>query len=101
MPRFCFYGPAPDKSDLTVLGLTLFQCNMKNVTITLDGDVVRWAKVWAASNDTSVSRMLGEELRRKMLAEEHYERAKRRFLSKAPGPLKTAGTSYPSRDIHP
>jgi hypothetical protein len=71
---------------------------MKNVTITLDEDVVRWAKVWAASNDTSVSRMLGEDLRKKMLAEQHYGRAQKRFLSKSPTPLKSAGTSYPDRD---
>lgn len=71
---------------------------MKNVTITLEEDVVRWAKIWAASHDTSISRMLGEELRRKMLAEEHYARAQKRFLSKAPKPLKPADASYPSRD---
>jgi hypothetical protein len=71
---------------------------MKNVTITLDEDVVRWAKVWAASHDTSVSRMLGDELRKKMLAEQHYERAKKRFMSKSPKPLKSANTSYPGRD---
>jgi hypothetical protein len=71
---------------------------MKNVTITLDEDVVRWAKVWAATHDTSVSRMLGEELRKKMLAEQHYERARKRFLGKAPKALKPAGTPYPGRD---
>ena len=71
---------------------------MKNVTITLDEDVIRWAKVWAASHDTSVSRMLGAELNRKMLAEQHYERAKKRFLSRSPKPLKSADTSYPTRD---
>ncbi|MEX1048888.1 MAG: hypothetical protein WED15_05135 [Akkermansiaceae bacterium] len=71
---------------------------MKNVTIALDEDVVRWAKVWAASHDTSVSRMLGEELRRKMLAEQHYARAQKRFLAKTPKLLKPAGTSYPGRD---
>lgn len=71
---------------------------MKNVTITLDEDVAKWAKIWAATHDTSVSRMLGEELRRKMLAEQHYERAKKRFLGKPPKPLKPANTSYPSRD---
>ncbi|MCH7225623.1 DUF6364 family protein [Haloferula sp. A504] len=71
---------------------------MKNVTITLDEDVVRWAKVWAASHDTSVSRMLGEELRKKMLAEQHYERARKRFLSKGPTPLKAASIPYPTRD---
>jgi hypothetical protein len=52
---------------------------MKNVTITVDEDVVRWVKVWSASNDTSVSRMLGEELRKKMLAEA------RRHLLPRPG----------------
>lgn len=71
---------------------------MKNVTITLDEDVLRWAKVWAAGHDTSVSRMLGEELRRKMLSEQHYERARKRFQMKAPTRLKPANTSYPDRD---
>lgn len=72
---------------------------MKNVTITVEDDVLCWAKVWAASHDTSVSRMLGEELRRKMLAEKQYEWARKRFQSKTPQPLKPAGTPYPSRGI--
>lgn len=70
---------------------------MKNVTITLDEDVIRWAKIWAASHDTSVSRMLGEELRRKMDTEQTYERAKRKFLDKSVRPLKSAGDDYPAR----
>lgn len=71
---------------------------MKNVTITVDEDVLRWARVWAAKHDTSVSRMLGEELRRKMLSERQYERARRRFQARVPKALKSAGTRYPSRD---
>ena len=71
---------------------------MKNVTITVDEEVLSWAKVWAARHDTSVSRMLGEELRRKMLSEKHYERARKRFLDKRPKPLKPSNTSYPGRD---
>jgi len=71
---------------------------MKNVTITLDEEVLRWARIRAASRDTSVSRLLGEELRRQMLAEKQYEQAKRRFQSRSPQPLKPAGTSYPDRD---
>jgi len=71
---------------------------MKNVTITLDENVIRWAKVWAASHDTSVSRMLGAELGKKMLAEQHYERAKKRFLGKTPTPLKSVHSAYPDRD---
>ncbi len=71
---------------------------MKNVTITLEENVLRWAKVWAATHDTSVSRMLGEELKRKMLKEKHYERARKRFQAKVPQLLKPAGTTYPNRD---
>lgn len=71
---------------------------MKNVTITLEEDVLRWAKVWAAGNDTSVSRMLGEELRRKMLSEQQYERARKRFQAAQIKPLKPVGTPYPRRE---
>jgi len=71
---------------------------MRSVTITLDDDVLHWAEVWAAGHDTSVSRMLGEELRRKMLSEQQYERARRRFQSAQIKALKPAGTSYPSRE---
>lgn len=71
---------------------------MKNVTITVDEEVLKWAKVWAARHETSISRMLGEELRRKMLLETQYDRARRRFQARVPRPLKPAGSSYPSRD---
>jgi len=71
---------------------------MKNVTITLDEEVVRWAKVWAAQHDTSVSRILGETLREKMLTENSYESAQRRFLSRKPTALKSETESYPNRD---
>ena len=71
---------------------------MKNVTITLEEDVLRWAKVTAARQDTSVSRMLGEELRCKMLREKAYERGKRRYQSRRPQVLKASEESYPPRD---
>ena len=38
---------------------------MKNVTITLEENVAKWAKVWAAKNDSSLSRMLGNDLKKK------------------------------------
>lgn len=71
---------------------------MKNVTITLEDDVLQWAKIQAASEDTSVSRLLGEELRRKMLSEQTYEIARQRFKARAVKALKLASTSYPTRD---
>jgi len=38
---------------------------MKNVTITLDEEVVRWTRIRAAEEDTSVSRLVDELLREK------------------------------------
>jgi hypothetical protein len=70
---------------------------MRNLTITVDEEVARWARVWAAQHNTSVSRLLGELLRQRMLEEEGYEAAKSRHLSLKPLPSKTSG-SYPSRE---
>ncbi len=70
---------------------------VKNVTITLDEEVARWARVWAAQHDTSVSRLVGELLRERMGQEEGCERSMERYLSRPPGVLKRAGT-YPRRD---
>ena len=70
---------------------------MRNVTVTLEEDVARWARVWAAKHDTSVSRLLGELLKERMQAEQGYEQAMQEFLSKGAAPLKETG-SYPNRD---
>ena len=71
---------------------------MKNVTITLPEEVARWARIYAAKHETSVSRMLGEILRQRMLEEEGYEASKHSFLSRKPVRLKRKGQRYPSRD---
>lgn len=71
---------------------------MKNVTVTLDEDVARWARVEAARRETSVSRFLGEMLRERMRAEDAYEEARRQFLAIKPRILRDAGTPLPSRE---
>ena len=71
--------------------------DMKNVTITLDEDVALWARVWAARHDTSVSQLLGDMLRDRMLREEGYEVAMQQYLDVPPRRLKQAG-GYPRRD---
>lgn len=58
---------------------------LKNVTVTLDPETARWARVEAARRDTSVSRMLGDLLRREMEGQAAYERARERFFAKGPG----------------
>jgi hypothetical protein len=70
---------------------------MRNVTITLDEEVLRWARIQAARLDTSVSRLLGDMLEARMAAEENYGSAMRRYLSRKPVRLKESG-SYPSRE---
>lgn len=69
---------------------------MRNVTVTLDEDVALWARVYAARHDTSVSQLLGELLRERMLREEGYEAAMEQFLSVRPSHLKQGG-EYPAR----
>jgi len=44
----------------------------KDVTVTLDEETVRWARVWAARRNSSVSRLLGEVLTERMRQETGY-----------------------------
>jgi len=71
---------------------------MKNVTITLDEEVARWARIRAAELETSVSRLVGEMLRERMLEEESYQAAMQKYLSQKPRGLKDLGVKYPRRE---
>jgi hypothetical protein len=71
---------------------------MINVTIKVDETVAAWARVWAAKQGTSMSRMLGEMLREKMERDEGYERAMEAWLAFEPQPLRRPGERLPSRD---
>ncbi len=71
---------------------------MKNVTITLDEEVARWARIEAAERNMSVSRLVGEMLREKMRDEQAYRLAMQQYLSQRPRKLKKAGARYPSRE---
>ncbi len=71
---------------------------MKNVTITLDEEVARWARIRAAELNTSVSRLVGELLRERMVNDESYRAAMEHYLSVAPRILKEPDAKYPSRN---
>jgi len=71
---------------------------MKNVTITMDEEVARWARIRAAERNTSVSRLVGELLKEKMREEEDYRLAMEQYLSQKPKVLHKAGTPYPTRE---
>jgi len=74
---------------------------MKNITVRLDETVSRWVRVWAAKHNTSVSRMLGDMLHRRMLEEEGYNNAMQQFIARKPKVLRQSNEKLPDRvSIH-
>jgi plasmid stability protein len=74
---------------------------LRNVTITLDEDVARWARIRAAERATSVSRLVGELLREKMLEDQSYDVAMREYLARPARALRKTCVPYPRRpDLH-
>jgi hypothetical protein len=61
---------------------------LRNVTVTLEEPVARWARMEAARKDTSVSRLLGAILKERMLHDDGYDRAMRRALARKGFPKK-------------
>jgi hypothetical protein len=72
---------------------------LKNITITVDEDVARWARIEAAKEDTSVSRLVGEMLRQRMTKEESYAKAMKRALARKPF-LKSDGKYLTREEAH-
>lgn len=72
---------------------------VKNVTVSLDSEVARWARLEAARRDTSVSRLLGELLRQRMLEQDGYEAAMQRALARKPF-IKGTGHYLTREDAH-
>ena len=58
---------------------------LKNITITLEEDVARWARIEAAKQETSVSRLLGDLLKQRMELADSYQKAMKRALAKSSG----------------
>ena len=70
---------------------------MKNVTVTLDEETARWARLEAARRDISVSGLLRDLLRQSMGGQAAYLGAKERYLARPARDLSSE-SSYPSRD---
>lgn len=71
---------------------------LRNVTITLDEELARWARVEAARRDTSVSQMLADLLREQMLGADTYEALRDRYFAQEPRVHRPPGMPYPARD---
>lgn len=70
----------------------------RNVTITLDEETARWARIEAARRDTSMSRLVAEILRERMTRESEYLAAKERYSAQEPRVHRPSGQRYPTRD---
>jgi hypothetical protein len=71
---------------------------MKNVTVTLDEDTAARARVQAAERNMSLSRYIGEVLRKELRHADEYEAAYRAWRKSKPFPLKGAPQPYPKRE---
>lgn len=69
---------------------------LRNVTVTLEEDVAHWARIEAARQDTSVSRLLAGILKQRMQEKDSYERAMRQALARKP--FLKSGSKYLSRE---
>ena len=71
---------------------------MKNVTVTLDEDTAARARVKAAELKMSLSRYIGEMLRKELRHDDAYEAAYRAWRAEKPFPLKGPPRPYPKRE---
>jgi hypothetical protein len=73
--------------------------NLRNITLTLEEEVARWARIEAAKEDISVSRFLADILKQRMAAQDDYAKAMRRALARKPF-LKTDGRYLSREEAH-
>jgi len=59
---------------------------LKNVTITLEAEALRWARREAAEKETSVSKLVGQMLEREMRRTDSYWKAYERWKKMKPTP---------------
>lgn len=71
---------------------------MRNVTITLDNETATQAKVRAAERGMSLSRYIGELLRRELRNGDIYDAAYRSWRAGKPFPLSGEPRALPGRD---
>lgn len=74
---------------------------MKNVTVTLDEETARWARIEAAHREMSVSSLVRLLLRERMGGQAEFAAARERFLARGAGELSEADQTYPTRsELH-
>lgn len=70
---------------------------MKNVTVSMKEEVARWARIEAARQGRSMSRLIGELVEAHMSESEAYETHMREYLARDAAPIGD-GAPYPKRE---
>jgi post-segregation antitoxin (ccd killing protein) len=70
----------------------------QNITLSLDKDLIREAKLLSAKKSTSISKLLSEELERLVRKHEQYEQARRSALAALKKGFHMGGTITATRD---
>ena len=73
---------------------------LKNVTITLDEEALRWARHQAAEQGTSVSKLVGQMLEREMHDRDAYWQAYERWKKIKPVPMTRPVGSISREEAH-
>lgn len=71
---------------------------LKNVTVTMDEETARWARIEAAKRDVSLARFLGEVLHERMVGQDAYAGARDRYFAQTPGVHRAPGRHLPTRE---
>jgi hypothetical protein len=70
---------------------------MGNVTVTLDEETARWARIEAARRNVSVSSLIRSLLEQSRAGQKSYDATMRRYLAR-PARVISSGGPYPTRE---
>ena len=74
---------------------------LRNITVTLDEDSARWARVEAARRDESLSSMIRDLIRKEMVRDSEYRAARARWFAGEARVHRRPGQALPSRsELH-
>ena len=77
----------------------VMKARLRNITVTLEESLARWARVEAARRELSVSRFLANILEERKQGRDRYDAAMKRALSRKPF-AKSNGEYLAREDVH-
>lgn len=70
----------------------------QNITLSLDKDILKKAKVLAVKKDVSVTKLLAEELTKIVHEDDQYESSKRKAMARLKKGFHLGGFTFTKRD---